>query len=103
LIVLDATNNEIPISSGKGDAIIKPAKTGIKYFLNKLGVLFLISMILLSFDNLSISSANEYLTKLKIIKSPTRAPKPPITPAKKIFCSFAKINKIAVAGAAVKP
>jgi hypothetical protein len=31
------------------------------------------------------------------------APKPPMNAAKRIFCSFAKIRKIAVAWTAVKP
>jgi len=38
-ICLEAAINETPISSGNGEAIIKPATTGIRYFLNIFGVL----------------------------------------------------------------
>lgn len=41
-IDIEAANKETPISSGNGEAIIKPAKTGIKYFLNNFGVLLFI-------------------------------------------------------------
>lgn len=32
-IDFEIANKETPISSGRGEAIIKPARTGIKYFL----------------------------------------------------------------------
>ena len=68
-----------------------------------MGILVLKRVIALSLDIFSISSEKEYLINLNIIKSPTKAPKPAINPASKIFCSLANISNITVAGAAVKP
>ena len=99
-IFLEAANNETPISSGNGEAIINPVRTGIKYF----NIFILLRRItIFSFDNFLSSFANECLINLKKNKSANNAPKPAIIPAKIIFCSFANINNNAVAGAAVKP
>jgi len=64
---------------------------------------FSINFTTFSFSNFLISSVNEYLIKRKITKSLINAPRPPINPAKRIFCSLASTNKTAVAGAEVNP
>ena len=102
-IVLNVASKEMPISEGNGETMISPAKTGMKYFFNKFGILLSKYAIIFTRDNFSNSSANWLLINLKIKKLPIIPPKPPMNAAKTIFCSFAKIKKIAVAGAIVKP
>ena len=84
-IFLETASSDTPISSGNGEAIINPAATGNKYFLKMFGVLWLIYKTTFSFDNFLISSAKECLIKLKMNKSPIKAPIPPIKLARYMF------------------
>ena len=77
-IIFEAAIRETPISSGNGEAIMKPAAKSKRYFLRTPGNLPSKYFTIFSFDNLLISSEKEYLIKLKINKSPIKAPKPPI-------------------------
>src|SRR3989338_6022202 len=102
-ILVEAAINGTPISSGKGEAIMKAANTGKKNDLTCLGIVQLMAINSFSFLNFSISSEKECLINLKISKSLNKAPRPPINPAISMFCSLARIRNMAVAGAAVNP
>lgn len=56
-----------------------------------------------SLDNFFNSPWNDDLMNLKIIKSPTKEPKPAIIPVKNKFCSDERINSAPVAIGDVKP
>jgi len=101
--IVDVASSEMPISSGNGDAIIIPPRTGAKYFLAIGGIRVFIFLNIGSSCNSLISPEKECLMNWKISKSPINAPKPAAKPAKRMFCCFASISNIAVAGAAVKP
>ena len=81
-IIFEAASIATPISSGSGDAITKPATAGSRYSLRRPGSLPLKYFTIFSLLNLLISSAKDRLIKLKINKSPIKAPKPPIKLAK---------------------
>src|SRR3989344_2776789 len=92
-----------PISSGNGEAIIKQAAAGRRYFFILFEIALFNFLINFSLDNFLTSSLNEILMNLKINKSARKAPNPPIKPAMTIFGNFEKIRRLAVAGIAVNP
>lgn len=102
-IVVAIANKETPISSGRGDAIMKPPIMGRTYFLTLEGVFFLISLKIFNFDSLLISSLNEVFINLKIRKSLVIAPRGAMIAVIRIVSCWPNTKSKAVAGAAVNP
>jgi hypothetical protein len=80
IFFIDAINM-MPISVGRGEAIIKLAKAASKYTLTESGIRLLTVRTTVSFESFCTSSLKPCLTKRKIIVSLIKAPIPAKTPA----------------------